>query len=213
MGKDPVEGDLRPIRIHDTAEVSPEASIGPATSIWNYTQVRERASIGSECVIGKNVYIDFDVVIGNRVKIQNNALLYHGLTVEDGVFIGPAACLTNDRRPRAVTSSGELKTDADWEVGKIHIREGAAVGARAVILPGVTVGAWAMVGAGAVVTHDVPEHGLVIGVPARLVGYVCRCGKSLNATGRVGSQPLVCPSCGLECVVDVELLGDPCPES
>jgi len=208
MVEDTAKGETRPVRIHDTAEVSQEAIIGAATSIWNYTQVRERASIGEECVIGKNVYVDFDVVVGNRVKIQNNALLYHGVTIEDGVFIGPAACLTNDRRPRAVTASGELKTDADWDVGEIRIREGAAIGARAVILPGVTVGAWAMVGAGAVVTNDVPDHGLVIGVPARLVGYVCRCGASLDINRTGSSQRLSCPTCGLECVIDVDSLID-----
>src|SRR5262249_41182396 len=132
--------------------------------------------------VGKGVYIDLNVHIGNNVKIQNSALLYHGLTVDDGVFIGPGACMTNDVHPRAITPDGHLKSDDDWEVGPIRICYGASIGAGAIILPKVTVGGFALVAAGAVVTHSVPAHGLVAGVPARLIGYVCACGRKLEET-------------------------------
>ncbi len=165
--------------IHPTADVSPQATVGPGSRIWHQAQVRERARIGQNCIIGKGAYIDFDVVIGDNVKIQNGVHVYHGVTVEDGVFLGPGVILTNDKLPRAVNPDGSLKSDADWAVSPILIRRGAAVGAGAVVLPGVTVGEWALVGAGAVVTRDVPDHGLAYGNPARLHGYACRCGHTL----------------------------------
>jgi UDP-2-acetamido-3-amino-2,3-dideoxy-glucuronate N-acetyltransferase len=167
------------ITIHSTAEVSPEAQIGSGTRIWNFVQIREGVNIGKNCIIGKDVYVDFDVKIGDNVKIQNSALIYHGATLEDGVFIGPQVCLTNDRLPRAITSGGVLKGNDDWVVGPILIKYGASIGAGTLILPDVIVGRFALVGAGAVVTRDVPDHGLVVGVPARLVGYVCDCGKKM----------------------------------
>jgi UDP-2-acetamido-3-amino-2,3-dideoxy-glucuronate N-acetyltransferase len=166
--------------IHPTAEVSSDARIGPDTRVWHYAQIREGVVIGRHCIIGKNVYIDFGIHIGDNVKIQNNALLYHGLTVEDGVFIGPQACLTNDRFPRAITPDGVLKDAADWVVSPTLIRHGASIGATATVLAGLTIGRFAMVGAGAVITRSVPDHGLVLGVPARLVGYVCVCGLPLR---------------------------------
>jgi len=188
--------DASSVRIHPTADVSAEAIIGPGTSIWNQAQVRERARIGSDCVIGKNVYVDFDVVVGDRVKIQNNASLYHGVTVEDGVFIGPHVCFTNDRLPRAVNSDGSAKTDADWEVGLIRVRVGAALGAASVVLPGVTIGRWALVGAGSVVTRDVADYALVLGNPARRIGSACPCGEPLpdGPDGTPFTGP--CPRCG-----------------
>lgn len=170
------------IYIHPTAEVSSSAQIGTGTSIWHQAQVREGARVGSQCIIAKGVYIDFEVEIGNRVKIQNYALVYHGAKIEDGVFIGPSACLTNDKIPRAITSSGALKGAEDWKVEGVTLQYGASLGACAVVLPGVTIGRFAMVGAGAVVTKDVPAHGLAIGHPAWLAGYVCRCGRRLEAT-------------------------------
>jgi len=183
------------VRIHPTAEVSPEAVIGPGTSIWNQAQVRERARIGAGCVIGKNVYVDFDVVIGDRVKVQNNVSLFHGVTVEDGVFVGPHVCFTNDRVPRAINADGSPKTDADWEVSPILVRRGAALGANSTILPGVTIGPWAMVGSGSVVTRDVAAHELVAGNPARRLGSACPCGQPLRDTE---AGPFVgdCPRCG-----------------
>ena len=166
--------------IHPTADVSAQTAIGPGTRIWHQAQVRERASLGANCIIGKGVYIDFDVSIGDNVKIQNGVYVFHGVTVEDGVFLGPGVILTNDKLPRAINVDGSLKSDADWEVSPTVIRRGASIGAGTVILPGVTVGDFAMVGAGAVVTRDVPAHGLVYGNPARLHGYVCCCGRSLH---------------------------------
>ena len=169
--------------IHATAEVSPKAQIGYGTRVWHLVQIREGVTIGQNCIIGKDVYIDFDVKIGNNVKIQNSALIYHGATLEDGVFIGPQVCLTNDRLPRAITPDGKLKGNDDWVVGRTLIKYGASLGAGSLILPGMTVGRFALVGAGAVVTHDVPDHGLVVGNPARLVGYVCSCGKKMEQQG------------------------------
>ncbi|HVM25106.1 MAG TPA: DapH/DapD/GlmU-related protein, partial [Candidatus Limnocylindrales bacterium] len=140
------------VRVHPTAEVSSEAVVGPGSSIWNQAQIRERARIGAGCVIGKNVYVDVDVVIGDHVKVQNNVSLFHGVTIEDGVFIGPHVCFTNDRVPRAVNVDGSPKSDDDWEVVPTLVRMGAALGANSTILPGVTIGRWAMVGSGSVVT-------------------------------------------------------------
>jgi acetyltransferase-like isoleucine patch superfamily enzyme len=166
--------------IHPTADVSPQADVSPGARIWHRAQVRERVRIGANSIIGKDVYVDFDVIIGDNVKIQNGVYVYHGVTVEDGVFLGPGAILTNDKLPRAINPDGTLKTGADWEVSPILIRRGASIGANAVILPGVTVGEFAMVGAGAIVTRDVPAHGLVYGNPASLHGFVCRCGRPLK---------------------------------
>jgi UDP-2-acetamido-3-amino-2,3-dideoxy-glucuronate N-acetyltransferase len=166
--------------VHPSADVSPRVTIGPGTRIWHQAQVREGAHVGAHCIVGKGAYVDFDVIIGDNVKIQNGVYVYHGVTVEDGVFLGPGVILTNDKLPRAINPDGTLKTDDDWEVSSIVIRRGASIGAGAVVLPGVTVGEFALVGAGAVVTRDVPTQGLVYGNPARLHGYVCRCGRTLS---------------------------------
>jgi UDP-2-acetamido-3-amino-2,3-dideoxy-glucuronate N-acetyltransferase len=166
--------------IHPSADVSPEAIIGPGTRIWHQAQVRERATLGANCIVGKGAYVDFDVAIGDNVKIQNGVYVYHGATVQEGVFLGPGVILTNDKLPRAINPDGSLKSDADWEVSPTLIKRGASIGAGAVVLPGVSVGEFALVGSGAVVTRDVPDHGLVYGNPARLHGYVCLCGRHLS---------------------------------
>jgi len=171
--------------VHPSADVSPQASVGSESRVWHRAQIREGASLGADCIVGKDVYIDAGVTIGSKVKIQNSALIYHGAAVEDGVFIGPQACLANDSHPRAITTDGALKSADDWTVGPTLVCYGASIGAGALILPGVTVGRFAMVGAGAVVTRDVPEHALVLGIPARQKGYVCRCGKPMTLDGDV----------------------------
>lgn len=167
-------------RMHPTAEVSDRAVIGADTLIWRNVHVREAAHVGRQCIIGAGVYIGAEVELGDRCKIQNDALLYEGLTLEDGVFVGPQVCFTNDYWPRAINADGSLKSSADWELGKTLVRHGASVGARSVIVTGVTIGAFAMVGAGSVVTRDVPEHALVFGSPARIGGWVCACGRKLS---------------------------------
>jgi len=193
-------------RVHATADLEPNVDVGPGTSIWHRVQVRTGATVGAECVIGRDAFIDEGVSIGNRVKIQNGALVYHGVTIEDGVFIGPGAILTNDRYPRAITSSGDLAGAEDWTVSPITLREGCSIGAGAIVVAGVDVGRYAMVGAGAVVSRTVTNHALVAGNPARRIGWVCACGARLvDANGEpVPAEPeryaahteLICGSCG-----------------
>jgi UDP-2-acetamido-3-amino-2,3-dideoxy-glucuronate N-acetyltransferase len=187
------------VYIHPTADVSPKAVLGAGVRIWHEAQVREGAVLGRNCILGKGAYVDFGVQIGDNVKIQNRASVYHGVTIESGVFIGPHAIFTNDRRPRAVNPDGSLKSDDDWELDKIVVREGASIGAGAIIVAGVTIGRWSMIGSGSVVTRDVPDYGLVYGNPARLHGYACPCGHGLK---QQSDGLWKCPSCGREIVVD-----------
>jgi UDP-2-acetamido-3-amino-2,3-dideoxy-glucuronate N-acetyltransferase len=160
------------IKIHPDAQVSPEAVIGEGTMIWRNVQVRERARIGKACILGQGSYVEYDVTLGDHVKVQNNSSLYNGLELEDGVFVGPHVVFTNDKVPRAINPDGSLKGAEDWTVGKTRVKYGAALGACVVVVTGVTIGRWAMVGSGAVVTKDVPDHALVVGNPARIVGWV-----------------------------------------
>ena len=205
-------------RVHATADIEPDVSVGRGTSIWHRAQLRTGATIGADCVIGRDVFVDEGVVIGDRVKIQNAALIYHGVTAEDGVFIGPGAILTNDRFPRAITSTGDLATPEDWQITPITLRYGSSIGAGAVVVAGVEVGRYAMAGAGAVVTKSVPNHALVAGSPARRIGWVCACGMRLvDANGEpapadpdryAARTGLACPSCGrvYDYVPDAETL-------
>jgi acetyltransferase-like isoleucine patch superfamily enzyme len=176
-------------RIHESAFVDERAAIGAYAQIWHHAQVRENASIGRGCIIGKGAYIDAGVTVGDNCKVQNYALVYGGVTLGNGVFIGPAAILTNDRYPRAITPDGRLKSADDWEHGTIEVEDGASIGAGAVIVSGIRIGTFAMIGAGSVVTHDVPGHALMIGSPAFQAGWVCRCGRPL-------ARDLPCFSCG-----------------
>lgn len=168
--------------IHPTAEVSEKAKIGDGTKIWNLAQVREDSVIGRDCVISKNVYIDEKAVLGDRVKAQNNVNVYHGVTIEDDVFLGPSMTFTNDFYPRAF--------NADWEITETVVKRGASIGANATVVCGVTIGEYAMIGSGSVVTKDVPAFALVAGNPARRIGWVCKCGRRMDGS--------VCESCGFE---------------
>jgi acetyltransferase-like isoleucine patch superfamily enzyme len=147
--------------VHATADIEAGVTIGPGTTVWNRAQVRTGARIGADCIVSRDAYIDIGVVIGDRVKIQNAALIYQGVTIEDGVFVGPNVILTNDRFPRAITANGDLARAADWVVSPTRLRTGASIGAGAVVVAGNDIGRFATVGAGAVVTRDVPDHALV----------------------------------------------------
>jgi acetyltransferase-like isoleucine patch superfamily enzyme len=177
--------------IHPSAEVEEGARIGSGTRIWHHAHVRSGAVIGSDCVLGYGVFVDAGAVIGDRCKLQNRVSVYRGVTLENGVFVGPHAAFTNDKTPRAILPNGGMAGAEDWTLLPTLVREGASIGAGAVVLPGITIGRWAMVAAGAVVTRDVPDHGLVMGNPARLRGYACVCGRSLVPRG----EALYCPRC------------------
>ena len=169
--------------IHPTADVSSEAKVSGSASIWHYAQVRENAEIGDGCIIGRGAYIGTGVVLGKNCKIQNFALVYEPAHLAAGVFIGPGAVLTNDEYPRAVTPDGSLKSGNDWTAVGVTVKEGASIGARAVCVAPVTVGAWALVAAGAVVTKDVLDFALVAGVPARKIHWVGKAGHPLTDQG------------------------------
>lgn len=174
------------------ADVSEQAQIGAGSKIWHLAQVREGAKLGAQCVIGRGAYIGTGVQMGENCKVQNYALVYEPAHLEDGVFIGPAVVLTNDTYPRAINSDGSQKSASDWEAVGVHIARGAAIGARAVCVAPVRIGAWALVAAGSVVTRDVPDHALVAGVPARQLGWVGTTGHRLQESG----DRWVCPDTG-----------------
>ncbi|MGH3444338.1 MAG: acyltransferase [Nocardioidaceae bacterium] len=170
-------------QVKQTAQVDGSARVGERSTVWELAQVRENATLGVECVVGRGAYVGPGVVIGDRCKLQNYALVYEPARLGDGVFVGPAAVLTNDEYPRSVDPDGTLKRGGDWEPVGVVVEQGASIGARAVCVAPVRVGAWAMVAAGAVVTRDVPAHALMVGVPARRVGWVGRAGVPLEPDG------------------------------
>ncbi len=199
-------GERQNVKIHPTADVSSEAEIGAGTSIWHQCQVREGAKIGKNCILSKGVYVDAGVTLGDNVKVQNYVSIYHGVTIEDGVFCGPHCVFTNDKNPRAVNPDGSRKAADDWVLSKTLVRLGAAIGANATIVCGVTIGQWAMIGSGSVVTRDVPDYGLMWGNPARLHGFVCPCGGRLQEYGKEGTQVMTrCPTCGRLIPIDQAL--------
>lgn len=186
------------VRIHSSSSVSDKAAIGDGTQIWMFCQIREGVRLGKGCILGKGVYLDSGVTVGDNVKMQNNVSVYAGVTIEDGVFCGPHVCFTNDKLPRAVNPDMSIKGLEDWMITETRVRAGAALGANSTIVCGTTVGRWAMVAAGSVVTKDVPDHALVMGNPARVVDWVCACGRRVA----IGGSGVGACECGRRLVKD-----------
>ncbi|MCY7287773.1 MAG: N-acetyltransferase [Cryobacterium sp.] len=187
--------------VHETADVDASAEIHTGAKIWHYAQVRGNAVIGENGVVGRGAYIGAGVVLGANCKIQNYALVYEPATLEDGVFIGPAVVLTNDHFPRAVNADLTPKLTLDWTPVGVTVRQGASIGASSTLVAPVEIGRWALVGAGSVVIRDVPDFALVVGSPARRVGWVGRAGEPLTLT----DDPRIwrCPATGaLYCQAD-----------
>lgn len=189
--------------VHATADVASSARIAPTARVWHYAQVREDAQVGENVIVGRGAYVGTGVEVGDNCKIQNYALVYEPAKLANGVFIGPAVVLTNDHFPRAITADGSLKSADDWHPVGVTIGEGASIGASATCVAPLTIGRWALVGSGAVVVKDVPDFALVVGSPARRVGWVGKAGVPLTSTeaGR-----WVCPQSGeLYIEIDGEL--------
>ena len=182
-------------KIAQSASVSSEAKISENVSIWDFAQVRENAVVGENSIIGSYAYIDANVKIGKNCKIQNRALIYDPSIIHDGVFIGPGVILTNDTNPRSILDSGAIKSAKDWEKVGVEVLQGASIGSGAICVAPIKIGKWALVGAGAVVTKDVKDYALVVGNPARQVGWVGEAGKQLED---LDGQRLKCPISGTE---------------
>ena len=175
--------------VHESSYIDEGAEIGAGTRIWHFCHVMPRSRIGERCNIGQNVVISPDVTIGSNVKIQNNVSVYTGVIVEDDAFLGPSMVFTNVINPRShVNRKNEYQTTL--------VRRGASIGANATVVCGVTLGCYSFVGAGSVVTRDVPDYALVYGSPARVRGWMCQCGEQLTFTGQEGAEKAVCPACG-----------------
>lgn len=185
--------------VHPTAIVEPNVTIGRNTAIWDNVHVRHSTRIGDDCIIGEKTYIAYDVSIGDRVKINAFVYICNGVTIERGVMVAAGTVFTNDRFPRATTSDLRhlRSSDPDEETLPTLVREGATIGAQATIGCGITIGRFAMIGMGSVVTRSVPDHVLVIGNPARPVGYVCACGHPLNGRGEGLAQERAEHTCGV----------------
>jgi len=180
---------MNKVYVHPTAVVDKTAVIGDGTKVWHFVHVRENAEIGRNCVLGHSVYVDKEVKIGNGVKLENRANVYCGVKIEDKVFVGPHVTFTNDPYPRSFST--------DWRIVPTLVREGASIGAGTVVMCGVTIGEYAMIGAGSVVTKDIPPHALAFGNPAEVRGFACKCGRKLKEEEKKQKFVLMkCPFCG-----------------
>jgi acetyltransferase-like isoleucine patch superfamily enzyme len=188
--------------IAPSADVSDRAVLGAGTKIWHLAQVREDATLGENCIVGRGAYVGTGVHIGDNTKIQNYALVYEPAKLGKGVFIGPAVVLTNDTYPRSVSPDGSLKSAHDWTPVGVTIEDGASIGARAVCVAPLTIGRWATIAAGAVVTKDVPAFALMAGVPAKRLGWVGKAGFPL----READGFWVCPETGAKYVEEENFL-------
>ena len=169
--------------VHTSADVADSARLGEGSKIWHYAQVREDAWLGANCIVGRGAYIGTGVELGDNCKVQNYALVYEPAKLANGVFIGPAVVLTNDHFPRAINPDGSIKDASDWDAVGVTIEEGASIGASATCVAPITIGAWALVGSGSVVIKDVPAHAIVVGSPARQIGWVGKAGQPLAPLG------------------------------
>ncbi len=179
--------------INETADVASTATISEGSKVWHYAQVREGAVLGENCIIGRGAYIGTGVVLGDNCKVQNYALVYEPARLGRGVFIGPAVVLTNDHFPRAINDDGSPKSSDDWHPVGVEILEGASIGASSTCVAPIVIGRWALVGAGSVVVKDVPDFALVVGSPARRVGWVGKAGHPLK---KETSGLWICPKTG-----------------
>ena len=180
--------------VHETAVVDPGAEIGEGSQIWHFSHIMGGAKIGKRCKLGQNVFVARGVVMGENCKVQNNVSVYEGVVLEDDVFCGPSMVFTNVKTPR----SGVLRNTSDDYLGTL-VKKGASIGANATIVCGVTIGRYAFVGAGSVVSRDVPDYAMALGVPARVKGYACECGIRLSCSA---AGETVCAECGKRYILD-----------
>lgn len=176
--------------VHPTADLDDDVELGPGTRVWHLAHVREGARVGADCTIGRGAYLGPGVVLGDACKVQNYALVYEPAVLGDGVFIGPAVVFTNDEYPRAANPDGSVKSADDWHAVGVTVDRGASIGARSVCIAPLHIGEWALIAAGAVVTKDVLPHALMVGVPARRIGWVGRAGRPLVAVAEEWRCPV-----------------------
>lgn len=184
---------MNKVYVHSSAVIDKTASIGDGTKVWHFAHVRENAEIGRDCVLGDFVYVGKGVKIGNAVKLENRATIYRGVKIEDKVFVGPHVTFTNDPYPRSFSTS--------WKIVETLVKEGASIGAASTVVCGVTIGEYALIGAGSVVTEDIPSHAMAYGNPAIVRGFVCKCGRKLKKESRAPKKKqdfvwMVCLICG-----------------